>query len=301
MENSGYTRRDGLVYYELIRHLGPDQANLLEELGGRIIPPGLWGDMAGMECEKQIIDGASSTRLGHPGSGALRRQPTQGGDPVRAAEPGELQLLPGDFVAAGAAVRKTVPVPAGGDRHRRTRRLPAQGPSPSAELDELVLFIDEIGGDHHRAVGASPPNWASPTNCSNSSRPFASDGRSLLVCATNAVHSLDSAFLRRALRLRHPGRPAGDQPARPGGVRYLGAANGNVDVDQFGFTASELFTPADIGFAARKARADRTGDARWSWSAGGYRGLSDGNRQIRPLSPRPCWRVRTREERIRRL
>ena len=76
------------------------------------------------------------------------------------------------------------------------------------------------------------------------------------MCATNAVHSLDSAFLR-------PGRfdyviPVGppDQPARRAvWRRYLGAANGSdrseIDVDRL-VTASELFTPADIEFAARK-------------------------------------------------
>ena len=74
----------------------------------------------------------------------------------------------------------------------------------------------------------------------------------LLVCATNAVHSLDSAFLR-------PGRfdyviPVGppDQPARRAvWQRYLGAANAGIDVDRLA-VASELFTPADIEFAARK-------------------------------------------------
>jgi SpoVK/Ycf46/Vps4 family AAA+-type ATPase len=66
------------------------------------------------------------------------------------------------------------------------------------------------------------------------------------------VHSLDSAFLR-------PGRfdyviPVGppDQPARHAvWQRYLGTANAHIDVDRL-VTASELFTPADIEFAARK-------------------------------------------------
>src|SRR6476661_6912968 len=55
-ENSGYARRDGLVYYELLEHLRPDQANLLAELGGRLLPPGLWSGLAGMENEKRIIE-----------------------------------------------------------------------------------------------------------------------------------------------------------------------------------------------------------------------------------------------------
>ena len=66
LENSGYTRRDKLVYYELIEHLGPDQANLLADLGGQIVPPGLWGDLAGMEHEKQIIERRIVDPLAHP-------------------------------------------------------------------------------------------------------------------------------------------------------------------------------------------------------------------------------------------
>jgi transitional endoplasmic reticulum ATPase len=55
LENSGYTRRDGLVYDEMIEHLRPDQANVLAEVGERLLPPGLWQELAGMEQEKQII------------------------------------------------------------------------------------------------------------------------------------------------------------------------------------------------------------------------------------------------------
>ena len=66
LENSGYARRDGLIYYELLEHLGPDQANLLEELGGLLLPPGVWDDMAGMEVEKQIIERRIVDPLAHP-------------------------------------------------------------------------------------------------------------------------------------------------------------------------------------------------------------------------------------------
>ena len=66
LENSGYSRREGLVYYEMIEHLGPDQANLLDELGGLMLPPGLWGDLAGMEQEKQIIERRIVDPLAHP-------------------------------------------------------------------------------------------------------------------------------------------------------------------------------------------------------------------------------------------
>lgn len=74
----------------------------------------------------------------------------------------------------------------------------------------------------------------------------------LLVCATNSVRSLDSAFLR-------PGRfdyiiPVGppDTIARVAiWRRYLGAMTDYVEVDKL-VEASAMFTPADIEFAARK-------------------------------------------------
>jgi SpoVK/Ycf46/Vps4 family AAA+-type ATPase len=77
-------------------------------------------------------------------------------------------------------------------------------------------------------------------------------GDRLLVCATNSVHSLDQAFLR-------PGRfdyviPVGppDPAARRAiWTRYLGPVADGVDVAQL-VEASDMFTPADIEFAARK-------------------------------------------------
>ena len=81
---------------------------------------------------------------------------------------------------------------------------------------------------------------------------FRESERRLMVCATNSVHSLDSAF-------RRPGRfdyviPVGppDAPARRAvWQRYLGTSAVHVDLDRL-VEASELFTPADIEFASRK-------------------------------------------------
>jgi transitional endoplasmic reticulum ATPase len=78
--------------------------------------------------------------------------------------------------------------------------------------------------------------------------------RHLLACATNWVARLDPAFLR-------PGRfdyvlPVGPPNAdarRPIWRRYVEEiTNEDVDFDAI-VRASELFTPADIEFAARKA------------------------------------------------
>lgn len=56
LENSGYRTRDGLTFYEKVEHLGASDAGLLAELGGRMLPQGLWGALAGMEREKEAIE-----------------------------------------------------------------------------------------------------------------------------------------------------------------------------------------------------------------------------------------------------
>lgn len=74
----------------------------------------------------------------------------------------------------------------------------------------------------------------------------------LLICATNSVRSLDPAFLR-------PGRfdyviPVGPpDPAARVSIwqRYLGPTADGVELHRL-VAASEMFTPADIEFAARK-------------------------------------------------
>ena len=253
LENSGYTRRDGLVYYELVEHLGPDQANLLEELGGMILPPGLWGDLAGMEREKQIIERRIVDPLGHPDIAErygvsppkaviLFGPPGTGKTSFAKAIASRLEwpfveLFPSRLAAAGtgglaASLRDAF--------------------HDLAELDELVLFIDEVEEIATARAGASTAELGVTNELLKLIPAFRQHDSRLLVCATNAVHSLDSAFLR-------PGRfdyviPVGppDQPARRAvWERYLGPANAHVDVERL-VAASEFFTPADIEFAARK-------------------------------------------------
>lgn len=253
LENSGYVRREGLVYYELLEHLGPDQANLLEELGGLLLPPGVWDDMAGMEAEKQIIERRIVDPLAHPEVAErygvrppkaviLFGPPGTGKTSFAKAISSRLgwpfvELFPSRLAAAGI-----------GGLAASLREAFAE----FAELDELVLFIDEVEEIATTRAGASSAELGVTNELLKLIPAFRQHDSRLLVCATNAVHSLDSAFLR-------PGRfdyviPVGppDQPARHAvWQRYLGAAGAGVDVDRL-VTASELFTPADIEFAARK-------------------------------------------------
>ena len=253
LENSGYVRRDGLVYYELLEHLGADQANLLEELGGMVLPAGLWGDLAGMEAEKQIIERRVVDPLAHPDVAdrygvqppkavILFGPPGTGKTSFAKAIASRLgwpfvELFPSRLAATGT-----------GGLAASLREAFAE----LAELDELVLFIDEVEEIATTRTGASTAELGVTNELLKLIPAFRQHDSRLLVCATNAVHSLDSAFLR-------PGRfdyviPVGppDQPARHAvWRRYLGAVNGHVDVDRL-VTASEFFTPADIEFAARK-------------------------------------------------
>ncbi|MGZ4523568.1 MAG: ATP-binding protein [Mycobacteriaceae bacterium] len=252
-KNSGYTRRDGLVYYELVEPLGPDQ-HLLTELGGRLLSDGLWQAMAGMEREKQAIERRIVLPLAEPEVAErygvrppkaviLFGPPGTGKTSFAKAVASRLgwpfvELFPSRLAAAAT-----------GGLAASLREVFAE----LAELEEVVLFIDEVEEIASARTGSATSAAHGVTNELLKLIPaFREDDRRLLVCATNSVRALDSAFLR-------PGRfdyviPVGppDAPARRAiWGRYLGGVQGDVDVDRL-VASSELFTPADIEFAARK-------------------------------------------------
>ncbi|MEY9872518.1 transitional endoplasmic reticulum ATPase [Streptacidiphilus sp. MAP12-33] len=257
MHNSGYTARDGLVYFERLEHAPAAEAGLLEALGGRVLPSDLWGALAGRETEKDLVEKRivlplKETELverfgvvppkavilfGPPGTGKtsfVKAVASRLGWPFVEVFPSRL-AADGGSVGLAAALRDVF-----GD---------------VGSLDAAVLFIDEVEeiASVRSGVAADPGHMV--TNELLKVIPgFREHDEHLMVCATNSVRSLDPAFLR-------PGRfdyviPIGppDATARAAvWTRYLGPALETQTVDLTRLVqASELFTPADIEFAARK-------------------------------------------------
>jgi SpoVK/Ycf46/Vps4 family AAA+-type ATPase len=254
LENSGYRTRDGLVFYEKVEHLGASDAGLLAELGGRVQPGGLWTALAGMEREKETIERrivlplaepALADRYGvtPPKAVILFGPPGTGKTSFARAVASRLEwpfveLFPSRLAAGSAgglaaSLRDTFHELAG--------------------LETVLLFIDEVEEIAGVRSGVAVDPGHGVTNELLKLIPgFRDHDDRLLICATNSVRSLDPAFLR-------PGRfdyviPVGppDPSAREAiWRRYLGPAADGVELRRL-VAASEMFTPADIEFAALK-------------------------------------------------
>ncbi|MFB7662887.1 ATP-binding protein [Kitasatospora sp. NPDC056138] len=254
LEHSGYVIRGGLTYYERQEPPGAGNAGVLAALGGRMLPAGLWEAMAGMEREKQVVerrivlpltepDLADRYNVAPPKAVILFGPPGTGKTSFAKAVASRLswpfvELFPSRLAAAtdeglAMALRDAF--------------------SDLAELDAVLLFIDEVEEIAAvRSGHAVDPGHGVTNELLKLIPGFREHDDRLLICATNSVRSLDPAFLR-------PGRfdyviPIG--PPNPTAraaiwTRYLGSAAGSVDLDRLVET-SELFTPADIEFAARK-------------------------------------------------
>lgn len=254
LENCGYRTRAELVFYEKVEHLGASDAGLLAELGGRVEPQGLWSSLAGMEHEKEAIERrvvlplaepAVADRYGvtPPKAVILFGPPGTGKTSFARAVASRLEwpfveLFP-SRLAAGAA----------GGLAASLRETFAE----LAALETVVLFIDEVEEIAGVRSGLAVDPGHGVTNELLKLIPgFRDHDDRLLICATNSIRSLDPAFLR-------PGRfdyviPVGppDPVARAAiWQRYLGPSAAGVDLHDL-VAASEMFTPADIEFAARK-------------------------------------------------
>ncbi|MEU6093816.1 GNAT family N-acetyltransferase [Streptomyces sp. NPDC047079] len=254
LENSGYRFRDGLTYYEKLEPPETANAEVLAALGGRMLPEGLWNAMAGMEQEKQVVERRVVLPLTEP---ALADR--YGVAPPKAiilfGPPGTGKTSFAKAVASrlGWPFVELFPSRLAADTSEGLAVALREAFADLAELDSVLLFIDEVEEIAGARSGKAVDPGHGVTNELLKLIPlFREHDARLLACATNSVRSLDAAFLR-------PGRfdyviPIGppDATARAAiWARYLRASAESVDIAQL-VRASELFTPADIEFAARK-------------------------------------------------
>ncbi|MGW5276137.1 ATP-binding protein [Streptomyces sp. NPDC004044] len=262
LHNCDFVNRSGLVFFEKRGPVTPQAISMLAALGAELPPGGLWQKVAGMEREKRLIERRLVLPLAHPELAAqhgvelpravmLFGPPGTGKSTFAHAIASRLgwpfvELFPARLAAEyGLAA----------GLNRRFDEI--------AQLDHALVFIDEVEEIAVERTGADPTAVGIVNELLKAIVRFRSQDGRLLVCATNNVTTLDSAFLRhgRFDYVLPIGPP--DHTARAAlWESYLARAGAEADNAALA-SASEGFTPADIAHVARtvsQAQFERTVD-----------------------------------------
>jgi transitional endoplasmic reticulum ATPase len=255
LEHCGYTVRGGMSLYERLEPVGPADVGILGQLGGRMIRAGTWDQLGGMAREKELIERRVILPLANAQVAArLGLVPPRAVILFGPPGTGKTSFAKGVASRLGWPFVELFPSRLAGDSPAGLAAALREAFALVAELDRVVVFIDEV----EEIAGLRRPRTVSVAQGVTNEMlklipPFREQEERLLICATNSVHDLDTAFLRHG-RFDYliPVGPPDDQARHAIWDRYL-AAMPHTDLDMAAIVEhSRLFTPADIEFAARR-------------------------------------------------
>ncbi len=194
-EHQGYRGATTLRYFDRRESYAANQAEVVHRLGGRVIAPNEWTKLSGGEATKELIERiivlplanatvAASAGLRPPGAAILFGPPGTGKTSLARGIAGRLgwpfiEVFPAQLGTTATDVANSI-------RETFDQLL---------EVDHAVVFIDEVDEIASHRQQASTGQVI--TNELLKVIPgFRSGGARLLICATNNIARLDSAFLR---------------------------------------------------------------------------------------------------------